>query len=61
MREGDVVRRKTLLRNVYREITIWPKTTGRPWTRKVLLAANLEALTRSFVVSPTGFEPVFPD
>ncbi len=30
MRDGDVVRRKTLLRNVYREITIWPKTTGRP-------------------------------
>jgi hypothetical protein len=28
---------------------------------KVFVAANLEELTRSFVVSPTGFEPVFPD
>ena len=46
----------------------WPRNVREletlllnPWTRKVLVAANLEALTRAFVVSPTGFEPVFPD
>ena len=54
MREGDVVRRKTLLREVYREIRLWPKVGRKPWTRKVLVAANVEALTRFFVVSPTG-------
>ena len=54
MREGDVVRRKTLLREVYREIRLWPKMGRKPWTRKVLVAANVEALTRFFVVSPTG-------
>ena len=32
---------------------------GVPWTRKVAVAASLEALTRAFVVAPTGFEPVF--
>ena len=46
MREGDVVRRKTLLREVYREIRLWPKTGRKPWTRKVLVAANVDALTR---------------
>ncbi len=61
MREGDVVRRKTLLREVYQEIRIWPKTGAKPWKRKVFVAANLEALTRFWMVSPTGFEPVFPD
>jgi Resolvase, N terminal domain/Recombinase/Recombinase zinc beta ribbon domain len=61
MREGDVVRRKTLLREVYQEIRIWPKTATKPWTRKVFVAANLDALTRFWMVSPTGFEPVFPD
>ena len=35
MREGDVVRRKTLLREVYQEIRIWPKTGAKPWRRKV--------------------------
>jgi site-specific DNA recombinase len=59
MREGDVVRRKTLLREVYQEIRIWPKTDSKPWTRKLFVAANLEALTRFWVVAPTGFEPVF--
>ena len=55
MREGDVVRRKTLLREVYREIRLWPKMGRKPWTRKVLVAANVEALTRFFVVSPSGY------
>jgi hypothetical protein len=59
MREGDVVRRKTLLREVYQEIRIWPKGGAKPWTRKVFVAANLDALTRFWVVAPTGFEPVF--
>ena len=36
-------------------VNLWPKTGRKPWTRKVLVAANVEALTRSFVVSPTGF------
>ncbi len=58
MREGDVVKRKTLLREVYQAIRLWPKA-GRPWTRKMLVSANVAALTRSFVVAPTGFEPVF--
>jgi DNA-binding transcriptional MerR regulator len=61
MREGDVVRRKTLLREVYQELRIWPKTATKPWTRKVFVAANLDALTRFWMVSPTGFEPVLPD
>jgi len=60
MREGDVVKRKTLLREVYHAIRLWPKA-GRPWTRKMLVSANVAALTRSFVVAPTGFEPVFSD
>jgi hypothetical protein len=59
MREGDVVRRKTLLREFYNEIRIWPKTATKPWTRKVFVAANLEALTRFSMVAPTGFESVF--
>ncbi len=59
MREGDVLRRKTLLREVYQEIRLWPKTGSKSWTRKVSVAANLDALTRAFVVAPTGFEPVF--
>src|SRR5262249_10147955 len=59
MHEGDGVRRKTLLRHVYQEIRLWPKTGSKPWTRKVEVVANLEALTRAFVVPPTGFEPVF--
>ena len=49
MRESDVVRRKTLLREVYQEIR-----GSKPWTRPVLVTANLETLTRAFVVSPTG-------
>jgi site-specific DNA recombinase len=59
MREGDVVRRKTLLREVYQEIRIWPKAGAKPWTRKMFVAANLDALTRFWMVAPTGFEPVF--
>jgi len=59
MREGDVLRRKTLLREVYQEIRLWPKMGSKTWTRKVAVAANLDALTRAFVVAPTGFEPVF--
>ena len=54
MREGDVVKRKTLLRNAHQEIRLWPKTGTKPWTLKVFVAANLEALTPFFVVSPTG-------
>ena len=30
MREGDVVRRRTLLREVYQELRIWPKTVTKP-------------------------------
>jgi hypothetical protein len=60
MREGDVVRRKTLLREVYREIRLWPKTGRKPWTREVLVAASGEALTRFGVVSPRRFEPGRP-
>ena len=60
MREGDVVRRKTLLREVYREIRLWPKTGRKPWPRNVLVAANVEAFTRSFVVSPTGLARLWP-
>ena len=30
MREGDPVRRKTLLRNVYQEIRLWPKSGRNP-------------------------------
>ena len=56
MREGDVLRRKTLLREVYQEIRLWPKTGAKAWTRKVAVAANLDALTRALVVAPTGFE-----
>jgi hypothetical protein len=52
MHDGDVVRRKTLLRHVYQEIRLWPKTGVKPWTRKVEVVANLEALTRAFVVAP---------
>ncbi len=59
MRDGDVVRRKTLLQEVYQEIRLWPKTAAKPWSRKVVVAASLDALTRTFVVAPTGFEPVF--
>jgi hypothetical protein len=51
LRGRDVVKRKTLLRNAYQEIRLWPKTGAKPWTRKVLVAANLETLTRLFVVS----------
>jgi hypothetical protein len=54
MREGDVVRRKTLLREVYQELRIWPKRATKPWTRKVFVAANLDTLTRFWMVSPTG-------
>jgi hypothetical protein len=54
MREGDVVRRKTLLREVYQELRIWPKTATKPWTRKVFVAANLDTLTRFWMVSPMG-------
>ena len=54
MREGDVVRRKTLLREIYQELRIWPKTATKPWTRKVFVAANLDTLTRFWMVSPTG-------
>jgi len=36
IREGDIVRRKTLLRKVYREIRLWPKMGRKPCTRKVL-------------------------
>lgn len=61
MREGDVVRRKTLLGAVYREMRLWPRTGAKRWARKVMVVAHLEELTRAFVVSPTGFEPVFPD
>ena len=52
-----MVRRKTLLREVYQELQIWPKTATKPWTRKVFVAANLDTLTRFWMVSPTGFEP----
>jgi hypothetical protein len=55
MRQGDPVRRKTLLRNVYQEIRLWPKSGGKSWTRKVFVSASLEVLTRSFAVSPRGF------
>ncbi len=58
MRDGDIVKRKMLLREVYHTIQLWPKV-GKPWTRKILVSANVAALTRSFVVAPTGFEPVF--
>jgi hypothetical protein len=54
MREGNVVRRKTLPREDYQEIRIWPKTGARPWTRKLFVAANLETPARSWMVSPTG-------
>ena len=30
MREGDVVRRRTLLREVYQALRIWPKTVTKP-------------------------------
>jgi hypothetical protein len=60
MREGDVVRRKTLLREVYHEIRIWPKTGTKPWTRKVFVAANLEALTR-FCGVPDGIRRLVAD
>ncbi len=58
MHDGDIVKRKMLLREVYHTIRLWPKV-GKPWTRKILVSANVAALTRSFVVAPTGFEPVF--
>jgi len=45
--------RKTLLRHVYQEIRLWPKTGAKPWARKVEVVAYLEALTRAFVVAPT--------
>jgi hypothetical protein len=35
-----------LLREVYQAIRIWPKTVTTPWTRKVFVAVNLDALTR---------------
>jgi hypothetical protein len=57
MRQGDVVKRKTLLREVYREIRLWSETGRKPRTRKVLVAADVEALTRFLVVSPTGSTP----
>jgi hypothetical protein len=41
-----VVRRKTLLREVYQEIRIWRRAGRKAWTRKVFIAANMEPLTR---------------
>jgi len=52
MRDGEVVRRKTLLREVYRALRLWPRTGSKPWTRKVEVEANLDTLTRAFVVAP---------
>ena len=56
MRRGDVARRKTLPRNVYREIRLSPTPGGKPWTRCVVVTANLDALTRFWLVSPTGYK-----
>jgi hypothetical protein len=52
MCEGDLVRRKTLLRNVYREMRLWPKA-GTPWRRRLGVMANVDELTRAILVSPT--------
>lgn len=57
MREGDVLRRRTLLRSLHREIRLGPRTGGKPSTRRVRVTAKLETLTRSLVVSPTGHVP----
>lgn len=54
MREGDIIRRKTFLRAVYREMRLWPRIGKKPWTRKVLVVAHLEELTRAVMVAPTG-------
>src|SRR5262249_20921411 len=33
---------------------LWPKSTGKPWTRKVDVLATPAALQRRWVVSPSG-------
>ena len=57
---GDLAKRRAILGKLFTEIRLGPrKTDVRTTSREVWILSDIDGLTRVFVASPTGFEPVF--
>ncbi len=57
---GDLAKRRAILGKLFTEIRIGPREAGaRTGSREIWILSDIEGLTRVFMASPTGFEPVF--